>query len=228
MDKIKIFYDGIDIKENNIIKGYTTNPSILKKYGKTKTYQELSHAMLRENRNNLPISFEVLSNGFEEMIQEAKEISSWSPDIYIKIPIINTSGEYNIDVIKELLYDNINVNITCVFTNEQINFIYQNINMLQGNVIISIFCGRIADTGVSPSVLCKYTSDLFSKRENTEILWASTREIYNIFEAIQSGCDIITIPETIYQKLHLINKDLTEYSKETVEQFVSDGSSFLL
>ena len=87
MDNIKIFYDGIDIKENNIIKGYTTNPSILKKYGKNKTYQELSHAMLRENRNNLPISFEVLSNGFEEMIQEAKEISSWSPDIYIKIPM---------------------------------------------------------------------------------------------------------------------------------------------
>jgi len=225
MDKIKIFYDGIDIKKNDIVKGYTTNPSILKKYGNTKSYQELADVML--HKTNLPMSFEVLSNEKYEMIQQAKKISSWGNNIYIKIPIITTQGGYNLDVVKQLLSEKINVNITCVFTKEQVDVIYQNTYTLPGKIIISIFCGRIADTGISPMVLCKYTTNLFSNHDNIEILWASTREIYNIFDAIQSKCDIITIPESIYQKLNLINKDLTEYSKETVQQFISDGESFL-
>ena len=131
--------------------------------------------------------------------------------------------------IQKLFDDGIDVNITCVFTKEQIDTIYENITINDSsNMIISIFCGRIADTGISPSVLCSYTTHLFQKKNNVKILWASTREIYNIFEAEKCKCDIITIPESIYQKLHLINKNLNEYSKETVQQFINDGKSLSL
>ena len=227
MDKIKIYYDGINVKKDNIVKGYTTNPSILKQNHHNSSYQNISSKLLENT--NLPVSFEVLSNGKEKMIQEAKEISSWGNNIYIKIPIINTEGDYNLDVINYLLNDNININITCIFTKSQVDIIYKNLIITNKNkIVLSIFCGRIADTGVSPCVLSKYTVSLFEKYNNIEILWASTREIYNIFEAISCGCDIITISEMIYQKLYLINKDLTEYSKETVHQFVNDGSSIKL
>jgi transaldolase len=220
MDKIKIFYDGIDIKNDTLIKGYTTNPSILKKYNKP--YSELIPPLL-DKLIDIPLSIEVCSDETVLMLKESKEISKWGNNIYIKIPIINTKGDYNIEVIQSLINDNINVNITCIFTREQIYMIYEKINNNSHKIILSIFSGRIADTGVSPKILCKYTTDLFKENDNIEVLWASTREVYNIFDAIDSGCDIITIPESIYQKLYLINKDLTEYSKETVQQFISDG-----
>lgn len=227
MDNIKIYYDGINVKKDDIVKGYTTNPSILKQNNKNSSYKIISSTLLENT--NLPVSFEVLSNDKEKMIQEAKEIASWGNNIYIKIPIINTEGDYNLDVINSLLNDNINVNITCIFTKSQVDMINEKLTHTNKNkIIISIFCGRIADTGVSPCVLSKYTVSLFEKCNNIEILWASTREIYNIFEAINCGCDIITLSENIYQKLSLINKDLTEYSKETVNQFVSDGCTIKL
>ena len=116
-----------------------------------------------------------------------------------------------------------------MFTKSQIDTIYETITINDySNVIISIFCGRIADTGISPSILSSYTTKLFQKNKNINILWASTREIYNIFEAEECNCDIITIPESIYQKLHLINKDLDEFSKETVQQFINDAKSLSL
>tara|TARA_B100000575_G_C23121990_1_gene649436 strand:+ start:1386 stop:2072 length:687 start_codon:yes stop_codon:yes gene_type:complete len=227
--KIKVFYDGIDFKnENTIIQGYTTNPSLLKQMNEDKTYKELVLPFIHKI-NNLPISLEVISDQGEQMISEAKELSSWGENIYIKIPIIDTEGNYNTHTIQKLLDDKINVNITCVFTQSQIDTIYETITIADSsNVIISIFCGRIADTGISPSILSSYTTKLFQKNKNVAILWASTREIYNIFEAEQCNCDIITIPESIYQKLHLIDKDLNEYSKETVQQFINDGKSLFL
>ena len=220
MEDIKIFYDGIDIKNDKIIKGYTTNPTILKKYNKP--YRELIPPLL-DKLNNIPLSIEVCSDENTLMLKESNEISKWGNNIYIKIPIINTKGDFNIEVIQSLINDNINVNITCIFTKEQIDMIYKKITNNPQKIILSIFCGRIADTGICPTILCRYTTKLFSNNNNIEILWASTREIYNIFDAINSGCDIITLPESIYNKLHLINKDLNEYSKETVQQFISDG-----
>ena len=227
--KIKIFYDGIDFKnENTIIQGYTTNPSLLKQINHGKTYKELVLPIINKI-NKLPISLEVVSNQEDRMISEAKELSSWGENIYIKIPIIDTEGNYNTSTIQKLLNDKININITCVFTKSQIDTIYETITINDySNVIISIFCGRIADTGISPSILSSYTTKLFQKNKNINILWASTREIYNIFEAEQCNCDIITIPESIYQKLHLIDKDLIEFSKETVQQFINDGKSLSL
>ena len=227
--KIKIFYDGIDFKnENTIIQGYTTNPSLLKQINHGKTYKELVLPIINKI-NKLPISLEVVSNQEDRMISEAKELSSWGENIYIKIPIIDTEGNYNTSTIQKLLNDKININITCVFTKSQIDTIYETITINDSsNVIISIFCGRIADTGISPSILSSYTTKLFQKNKNINILWASTREIYNIFEAEECNCDIITIPESIYQKLHLINKDLDEFSKETVQQFINDAKSLSL
>tara|TARA_Y100000996_G_scaffold162333_1_gene125974 strand:- start:323 stop:1009 length:687 start_codon:yes stop_codon:yes gene_type:complete len=227
--KIKIFYDGVDLKnENTIIQGYTTNPSLLKQINNGKTYQELVLPLIQKI-NKLPISLEVISDQSDKIVSEANELSSWGENIYIKVPIIDTEGNYNISTIQKLLNDKINVNITCIFTQSQIDTLYKNITINDfSNIIISIFCGRIADTGVSPLILCSYTTKLFQKNKNVQILWASTREIYNIFEAEQCNCDIITIPESIYQKLHLIDKDLNEFSKETVQQFINDGKSLSL
>ena len=229
LSNIKLFYDGLDIKNDNLIQGYTTNPSLLKKHinYNSNSYEKISKLFL-EKIDNLPISFEVLSNDNKNMINEAKIISSWGDNIYIKIPIIDINGNYNINTIQSLLNENININITCVFTKNQINMIQKLIIHKNNKIIISIFSGRIADTGKNPMDLCIYTKNLFQKDNNIEILWASVREIYNIFQAIESKCDIITLPENIYQKLNCIDKNLTEFSKETVQQFITDGKSLIL
>ena len=223
MDKIKIYYDGLEIKDDTLIKGYTTNPTLLKKYNKS--LKDLILPVIKKLPNT-PLSIEVNSDDSDSIISEIQEILSWGGNIYIKIPIINTKGESNLKIINILLNQNINVNITCVFSKLQIDQIYRNLSINSYNkLIISIFSGRIADTGISPLILCKYTVELFKGSSNIEILWASTREVYNIFDAINCGCHIITIPEQIYEKLSLIGKDLNKYSKETVQQFILDGQS---
>ena len=223
MDKIKIYYDGLEIKDDTLIKGYTTNPTLLKKYNKS--LKDLILPVIKKLPNT-PLSIEVNSDDHDSIISEIQEILSWGGNIYIKIPIINTKGESNLKIINILLNQNINVNITCVFSKLQIDQIFNNLSINSYNkLIISIFSGRIADTGISPLILCKYTVELFKGSSNIEILWASTREVYNIFDAINCGCHIITIPEQIYEKLSLIGKDLNKYSKETVQQFILDGQS---
>ena len=223
MDKIKIYYDGLEVKDDIRIKGYTTNPTLLKKYNKS--LKDLILPVIKKLPNT-PLSIEVNSDDHDSIISEIQEILSWGGNIYIKIPIINTKGESNLKIINILLNQNINVNITCVFSKLQIDQIYRNLSINSYNkLIISIFSGRIADTGISPLILCKYTVELFKGSSNIEILWASTREVYNIFDAINCGCHIITIPEQIYEKLSLIGKDLNKYSKETVQQFILDGQS---
>ena len=223
MDKIKIYYDGLEVKDDIRIKGYTTNPTLLKKYNKS--LKDLILPVIKKLPNT-PLSIEVNSDDSDSIISEVQEILSWGGNIYIKIPIINTKGELNLKIINNLLNQNINVNITCVFSKLQIDQIFNNLSINSYNkLIISIFSGRIADTGISPSILCKYTVELFKEFSNIEILWASTREVYNIFDAINCGCHIITIPGQIYEKLSLIGKDLNKYSKETVQQFILDGQS---
>lgn len=223
MDKIKIYYDGLEVKDDIRIKGYTTNPTLLKKYNKS--LKDLILPVIKKLPNT-PLSIEVNSDDSDSIISEVQEILSWGGNIYIKIPIINTKGELNLKIINNLLNQNINVNITCVFSKLQIDQIFNNLSINSYNkLIISIFSGRIADTGISPLILCKYTVELFKGSSNIEILWASTREVYNIFDAINCGCHIITIPEQIYEKLSLIGKDLNKYSKETVQQFILDGQS---
>ncbi len=221
---MKIFYDGINIEKYNkldFVKGFTTNPTIIKNVN-TNVYKDFAIEMLKQT-NNLPVSFEVFSDDFDEMIKEAIEISSWDESIYVKIPVVNTQGLFTGKVIKTLQESNIKLNITAVFTHEQVDKIGEIINE---NVpsIISIFAGRIADTGINPSELIKYSVDKYISKPNIEILWASVREPYNITEATNCGCHIITVPDSILNKYIETNgKDLNEFCIETVKMFYNDG-----
>ena len=224
-ENIKIFYDGVNIKEfENIdfIRGYTTNPTLMNK-GKIQSnnYKDFGLEFLNHT-NNLPVSFEVFADDLDEMIEQGKEIYSWSDTIYVKIPITNSKGESTSRVIEELNKLNIKVNVTAIFTIEQVDIA---VNVLKNNecpAIISLFCGRIADAGINPKEICLHADNL-CKDKNIEILWASTREVYNVFDAINYGCNIITIPDSILKKLKLIGKNLTQYSLETVQMFRNDA-----
>ena len=226
-NKIKIFYDGINIEKfskEKYIKGFTTNPSILNNLLPSeipKKYSELTSDFLKYTKD-LPISLEVLADDIDEMINQGILINKWSPNIYVKIPIINSKGLSTELAIKTLNSMNIKLNITAIFTEEQANIAFNSLENKNINSIISIFSGRIADTGIDPTPLCKYIVNL-CKNTNIEVLWASTREVYNIFQAIDCRCNIITIPDNVLKSIKYIGKDLTEYSKETVEIFYEDG-----
>ena len=223
--KIKIFYDGININEFKkfpYVSGYTTNPTLMNK-GKIVSNKYKNFAMeFLKSTNNLPVSFEVFADNLDEMIKQGKEISSWDDSIYVKIPITNSKGKSTAHVIEELNRLNIKVNVTALFTMEQVNIAVDSLKNNECGAIISIFSGRIADTGINPKEICKKTHDLVKNR-NIEILWASTREVYNVFDAIDCGCNIITIPDGIFKKLDLIGKDLSQFSLETVQMFRNDA-----
>lgn len=225
-DKIKIFYDGTNIDDfgkEQFVKGFTTNPTLLYNENiKVKTYKNIALKMINKSRG-LPVSFEVFADEPELMLKQAREIHSWDNNIYVKIPIINTKGISTSDIIKQLNSEKIKINITAVFTKKQIDIAYE--SLVDKNIpsIISIFAGRIADSGVNPKENICYGVNIVKNNKEIEILWASVREVYNIFDAIDCNCNIITLPDKIFKKLCIINKDLFEYSKETVEMFYKDG-----
>lgn len=226
---IKIFADGVDLNNINdlldkdIIKGYTTNPSLMKKSG-IKDYKKFVESFFEVVKNNNSISLEVFSDDFQEMELQAKKIHSWKKNIYIKIPITNSKGESSEHLIKKLSDEGIPLNITAVFTKEQIHCIKRSINK-NSKSIISIFAGRIADTGMDPIPFMKESINYFKDYINAEILWASTRELLNIFQANDIGCHIITVTCDIINKLNNIGKDLSQYSLETVSMFRKDAVS---
>ncbi len=220
---IKIFADGADLNEmiriynEGIAQGFTTNPTLMKKAG-VKDYETFAKSILKEIPN-LPISFEVFSDDFDKMEIEAKKIASWGNNIYVKIPITNTKGESSFSLIKRLSNDGIKLNITAILTLHQVRHIFP---ALSGDNIISIFAGRIADTGRNPIPImrnAKYEIQL----SNTKLLWASCREVYNIVQAEKCGCDIITVTPDILKKLPMLGKDLEELSLETVRMFYNDS-----
>lgn len=223
-NQIKIFYDGINIEifsnEKNI-KGFTTNPTILNSNKRFNTYKEFALDFL-EKSNNLPVSFEIFADDDELMIKQGIEINSWGKNIYVKIPIINSEGKSTENVIKKLNSLGIKLNITAIFTEEHSIIAFNSILNKNIPTIISIFSGRIADTGIDPKKICINTVNL-CKGTNIEVLWASTREVFNLFDAINCGCHIITVPEDILKKFKYINKDLNEYAIETVKIFYEDG-----
>lgn len=226
--KIKIFADGANLQEferlNKIsyIKGFTTNPSLLKK-NKIKNYKEFSIKLLSKIKRK-PISFEVFSDNLSDMEVEAKDIASWGKNVYVKLPFSNTKGKKTLPIIKKLVKKNIPLNITAIFTLEQVKNILKGVPK-NANMILSIFSGRIADTGVNPAVLVRRVIYLASKYKNIKILWASTREIFNIFEADKLSCHIITVPTDLIKKFYLIGKNLNNYSIETVKDFYNDSKS---
>ena len=226
--KIKIFADGADfetikiLNKKNYIKGFTTNPSLMKKAG-VKDYKSFALELLK-NVDEKPISFEVFSDDILEMQKQAEEIATWGKNVNVKIPITNTKKQSTLEIIEKLSSKGIICNITAIFTINQLRGV---VDVLDKSTpaILSIFAGRIADTGVDPASYIKFAKDLVEDKKLTEILWASTRETFSIFEAQRIGCDIITVPHEILNKLDLLGKNLDEYSLETVKQFYKDAVS---
>lgn len=224
--KIKIFADGADIcdikqaYQEGIVKGFTTNPSLMKK-ANISNYEIFAKNIL-EIVTDLPISFEVFSDDFSEMEREAKKISSWGKNVNVKIPITNTKGELSLALIKKLSCEGLFLNITAILTIEQVKAVAEAINP-KSKTIVSVFAGRIADTGRDPVPYMQEAASILKKNLNTELLWASSREILNIFQAEECGCHIITVTSDILKKLSTIGKDLQAFSLETVKLFHRDA-----
>jgi len=226
---IKIFLDTANldkIKDSlnkfSFIKGFTTNPSLMHKEGVT-NYEEYCKEALKVS-SNLPISFEVFSDDLKDMEDEARIINSWGGNSYVKIPISNTKGESTSSVIKNLNKDNIKLNITAIFTVDQLKNILNSFNNSTPS-IISVFSGRIADSGLDPMEIMSECSQIVKLKDNMELLWASSREVLNIFQAEKTNSQIITIAPEILDKLKFLNKDLNEFSLETVKDFYSDAQN---
>ncbi len=225
--KIKIFADGADLNSiekltsNNIIKGFTTNPSLMNKSG-INNYEKFAKDVLKVT--DLPVSFEVISDEEQEIYNQAKKISSWGENIYVKVPITNTKGIFLGSLIKKLQDEKIKLNITAITTFEQVLKLNQFLRK-DLSIYLSIFAGRIADTGVDPTIIMSKSIELYKDNKNLEFIWASPRELLNIFQADSLGCHIITVTENILNKINLIGKDLDEYSLETVKMFYNDAIS---
>ena len=224
--RIKIFADGANLdsidnlSKNPLIDGITTNPTLMKKSGVTNYLLFSKSAFIASKGKSL--SIEVLSNSTEGMIKEAKVLSSIGNTIYVKIPIVNIKGDSTSKVISKLCKENIKLNITAVLSNEQIDMCAKSLEM-NATAYISIFAGRIADTGRDPIPFMEYAIQKFSNYKNVEILWASTREVFNIYQAASCNTDIITITPELFNKLSLRNYDLKKLSVETVKMFYSDS-----
>jgi len=224
--KIKIFADGAKKEDillmNSLpyINGFTTNPTLMRKAG-IHSYEDFSKEILATVQEK-PLSLEVFSDDFNEMEKQARKIFSWGKNVYVKIPITNSMGDSSINLIKKLSNDGIKLNITALFTEQQVQETISALN-INTKSIISVFAGRIADTGNDPSVLIRKTLDLIGSNKNHEVLWASTRQFFNIIEANTIGCHIITVSPDIINKFNLINYDLKQYSLDTVKQFYDDA-----
>ena len=224
---IKIFADGADLASienlnmNQDISGFTTNPSLMKKAGIT-DYKKFCQDVLKITKNK-PVSFEIFSDDLDEMYDQANEIASWGKSIFVKIPITNSKGEKTFGLIKKLLEKKIKCNVTAILTIQQVKEIYE-ISNSETDVIISIFAGRIADTGIDPILIMSEAVNICKTKKNIEILWASTRELINIFQANKINCQIITVPHDILKKISLIGKNLDDLSLETVQMFLNDAN----
>ena len=224
----KIYADGADLNSmleeynKGIVSGFTTNPSLMKAAG-IKNYREFGKEILNEIKD-MPISFEVFGDDEETILKEARELYTWSENVYVKVPVVNTKGEFNGNIIKTLADEKVKLNITAIFTINQVKDVLSVLNK-DTPAIISIFAGRIADAGADPIGIMKEAVKLAKDYPKAEILWASCRELYSIIEANNIGCHIITVPNSILKKINLFGKDLTEYSVETVKDFFKDANS---
>ena len=224
--KTKIFCDIADIKtikkfdKKKIVKGFTTNPSLMRKAG-AKDYKKYSKEILKVCKKK-PVSLEVFGDNYLEMKSQAMKINSWGKNIYVKIPIINSKGNFTGKLIKELNNSNVKLNITAVYTSTQTNKILRLINK-KTRVIISIFAGRAGDSGKDPLPQIINSIKIAKKFKNVEILWASVREPYNYLQANQIGCHLITIPPSIIEKIENFGKSFDQLTKETVKNFLVDS-----
>lgn len=224
---VKIFADGADLQgiaelsRQPYIQGLTTNPTLMRKIGLT-DYESFAKAVLKEVKSK-PISFEVFSDEFNQMQQQALKMHRWQANVYVKIPITNTSGESSVPLIHALAREGVKVNVTAILTPRQVQAVAA---VLEPEIpaIVSVFAGRIADTGVDPLPIMKESLEIMSCLPKAELLWASVREVLNVFQAASCGCHIVTVPHDILRKLaELGGKDLDELSLETVRMFHRDA-----
>ena len=226
--KTKIFCDIAELKQirkfnkKKIVKGFTTNPSLMKKAG-AKNYKTYSKEILKICPNK-PVSLEVFADDHTNMRIQALKINTWGKNVYVKIPVSNSKGVFMGKLIKELNNLNIKLNITAVYSSKQTKKILNLLNK-KSKVIISIFAGRAGDTGKDPIPEFKRSIHLAKKFKNVEILWASVREPYNFIQAKQLGCHIITVPPTTIEKIENFGKSFDKLTKETVKAFYSDAKS---
>lgn len=226
--KIKIYADGADLNDifelnnNKLIKGFTTNPSLMKK-SRITNYKKFAEEILSKVKKK-PVSFEVLSDDLKEMYNEAKIINSWSDNIYIKIPIQNTKGQSTKDLVSSLCNENIKCNVTAIFSIEQIIELTKKLNK-DNCFILSIFAGRIADAGVDPEPIFNEAKSITSKFQRSELLWASPRETFNIIQANRCKSDIITLTPEYIKKMSNFGRDLNDFSLETVKMFYDDAKA---
>jgi transaldolase len=225
---VKIYADGADFPtmikyaENPIIKGFTTNPSLMHGAG-VKDYVTFAKQVI-EKIPDRDISFEVFADDFSEMEAQAKVISSWGENVYAKIPITNSRGDSSCPTIGRLTKSGVKVNVTAVFTARQVEDI-RSVLSVDSVAVISVFAGRIADAGQDPMPVLRECKEMLNGLPKAELLWASTREVFNIFQADQAGCDIITVAKDVLGKLSTIGKDLETYSLETVQAFCHDAET---
>ncbi|HEV3153078.1 MAG TPA: transaldolase [Candidatus Baltobacteraceae bacterium] len=225
--KVKIFADGADkagmleMYAKPYIKGFTTNPTLMRKAG-VADFEAFAREMLALIPDR-PISVEVFADEFGEMERQAQKIASWAPNVYVKIPVTNTKGQSSAALVKRLAAKGVRLNITAMMTLDQVREVCQ---ALEGGApsCVSIFAGRIADTGRDPVPLMVDALDIIGRYPNVELIWASPRELLNVFQADEIGCHIITVTNDILAKLALVGKDLTEYSLDTVKMFHTDAA----
>ena len=224
--KVKIFADGADLGgilelyKNPYIKGFTTNPTLMQKSG-ISDYEKFAREVL-VHISDRPISFEVFSDEFDEMERQARKIASWGKNVYVKIPVTNTRRESSAKLVRRLASEGVQLNVTALMTLEQVREISK---VLENNApsYISVFAGRIADTGRDPMPLMKEAVEIMSPYQTQESIWASPRELLNIFHADEVDCHVITVTHDILKKLALVGKALDEYSLDTVKMFHSDA-----
>lgn len=225
--KVKIFGDGadlagmLDLARQSYIKGFTTNPTLMRKAG-VPDYEDFAAEVLKHIKDR-PVSFEVFADDEETMEFQAKHIASWAKNVYVKIPVTNTKREPMYQLIQKLSHEGIQVNVTAMMTLGQVREVAR---VLRGGAPsnASVFAGRVADTGRDPVPMMREALDILQESPQTELIWASPREVLNIFQADEIGCHIITATNDILAKLQLVGKDLAEFSLETVQMFHNDAA----
>jgi len=224
--KIKIFCDSADFKtikklgKSSLVSGFTTNPSLMKTAG-AKDYKKYSLKLIN-NCSKKPISLEVFADNFDQMLHQAHKINSWGKNVFVKIPVVNSKGVFSGSVIKKLSDQGLKLNITAVYTVSQTKKILKKINK-KSKTIISIFSGRMGDVGKDPVPIIKKSVILSKKYRNVKILWASTREAYNLLQAKDAGCAIITMPSSIIVKISKFGKSYKNLTLDTVKKFLKDS-----
>ena len=227
--KVKIFADGADkagmlqLNANLLIQGLTTNPTLMRKAGLT-DFEAFARDIL-QHITEKPVSFEVFSDEFPEMRRQGLEIRDWAKNVYVKIPITNTRGESSLPLIRELAAEGIKLNLTAILTLEQVAGVARALNP-EVPAFVSVFAGRIADTGMDPVPHMRDSKKLLAGLPRAELLWASVREVLNIFQADESGCDIVTVPHDILAKaMKMAGMDLKALSLDTVKMFAADAKA---